>query len=758
TLTIDSLTALDGSTILNVDGATSTLNITNAGAFTLNNTLTGAGQVNVDTTNGAFNFDAAVGNAFTGNVTLNNATFSLAGDNADTLQNAGLTLATGSVTTVGIPGTSSIATLQDLVLDGGTLNFTGGVPLSSAESIISTVNLTANSGTVNVDNGGSWNNDSPSVSLLDQNLGITETLITADTASAVDGLTLRINGQVVTPAGIASAINQNSVHVANGTYNYALSNTNGSADGLYLNYGLSAIELLTDHADALIIATNVNPGSNRELTALLTGGVDGGIVFDATNGALTVTNSNNSYGGTTTVTGGNVLLGSDNAFGQTSLLTVNSGASFNTNDFSQTVGALTNAGTVTIDPAVLTTGLLTNTGVIDIAGGTLNLEDGGTSTAVGGLTGAGTLNVNGGTLVLSAANSGLSADTLITLPATVTLTAADALGSSDVNVLGTLNLNAADTLGNTLSGDGTINTNAAVTLEGTNDFTGQHNINTGGVLTITDVNNLGTSAASVDLTVAGAQLIIDGVVDTLANTLSGDAASTVQLTNNANTTLTGSNTLFTGLFDLVGNSTLSVSQNANLGDGSVRIANGSTLNFNAFEGGALTSLGNVIEGAGSWVLNNSDIDLRNNSNASGFTGLLDINTASTLTIDSLTALDGSTILNVDGATSTLNITNAGAFTLNNTLTGAGQVNVDTTNGAFNFDAAVGNAFTGNVTLNNATFSLAGDNADTLQNAGLTLATGSVTTVGIPGTPSTATLQDLVLDGGTLNFTGGVPLS
>ncbi|WP_037387218.1 hypothetical protein, partial [Serratia sp. DD3] len=168
------------------------------------------------------------------------------------------------------------------------------------------------------------------------------------------------------------------------------------------------------------------------------------------------------------------------------------------------------------------------------------------------------LNVNGGTLTLSVANSGLTTatNTLIAALAIVNLTAADALGSSAVNVLGSLNLNAADTLANILSGDGTINTNAAVTLEGTNDFTGLHNINAGGVLTITDVNNLGTSDASVDLTAAGAELILDGVSGTLANTLSGDAASTVQLTNTANTTLTGSNTGFDGLFDLVGNSTL----------------------------------------------------------------------------------------------------------------------------------------------------------------------------------------------------------
>ncbi|KEY60956.1 autotransporter outer membrane beta-barrel domain-containing protein [Serratia sp. DD3] len=699
-------------------------------------------------------------------MTLNDTTFSLAGTNTATLENAGLTLATGSVTTVGT-GTASTETVRDLVMDGGTLTFTGGAPLSIAQSTIDTNNLTtgANGGIIDVITGGSWSNDlpvvDPNLSILDQNLGTTAmTLITASNASGAAQLTLNIDGQAVTPAGIVSEINQNSVHVADATYNYSLSNTSGSANGLYLNYGLSAINLLLDDADALIIATGANPGSSRELTALLTG--NGGIVFDATlgSGALTVTNSNNLYQGSTTVQGGTVQLGSNNGFGETLLLRVASTGTFNGNSFNQTVKALDNQGTVNVGTGILTnSGLLTNTGVIDITGGTLNLNGGGTSTAVGGLTGAGALNVNGGTLTLSAANSGLTTatDTLIAALATVNLTAANALGSSAVNVLGSLNLNAADTLANILSGDGTINTNAAVTLEGTNNFTGQHNINAGGVLTITDVNNLGTSDASVDLTAAGAELILDGVSGTLANTLSGDAASTVQLTNTANTTLTGSNTGFDGLFDLVGNSTLSVSQNANLGDGRVSIADGSTLNFNAFEGGTLTSLGNVIDGAGSWVLNNSNIDLRDNSNASGFSGLLNINTNSALTINSATGLNADTVLNVNGATSTLNITNVGDFTLNNTLTGAGQVNVSTGGNAFNFDIGVGNAFAGNVTLNDTTFSLAGTNTATLENAGLTLATGSVTTVGT-GTASTETVRDLVMDGGTLKFTGGAPLS
>ncbi|WP_337265120.1 MULTISPECIES: hypothetical protein, partial [unclassified Serratia (in: enterobacteria)] len=84
-------------------------------------------------------------------------------------------------------------------------------------------------------------------------------------------------------------------------------------------------------------------------------------------------------------------------------------------------------------------------------------------------------------------------------------------------------------------------------------------------------NNLGTSAANVNLTDATAQLLLNGLSGPLANTLSGVAGSTVQLNNAAATTLTGTNSGFAGLFDLVGNSALTVSQDANLGTGSVSL-------------------------------------------------------------------------------------------------------------------------------------------------------------------------------------------
>uniref|UniRef100_UPI0030765BBE hypothetical protein n=1 Tax=Serratia sp. MMO-151 TaxID=3081676 RepID=UPI0030765BBE len=75
-----------------------------------------------------------------------------------------------------------------------------------------------------------------------------------------------------------------------------------------------------DGPDALVIATEASADANKNLTAQLTG--VGGIVFDASNGALTVTNGQNSYTGSTTVTGGDVRLGSNTALGATSQLTV----------------------------------------------------------------------------------------------------------------------------------------------------------------------------------------------------------------------------------------------------------------------------------------------------------------------------------------------------------------------------------------------------------------------------------------------------
>ncbi|WP_186375669.1 hypothetical protein, partial [Yersinia massiliensis] len=161
---------------------------------------------------------------------------------------------------------------------------------------------------------------------------------------------------------------------------------------------------------------------------------------------------------------------------------------------------------------------------------------------------------------------GLSGQTLIASGASATLNGAGTLGSSAINVLGDLNLNGANAaFANVLSGTGDINTNAAVTLTGTNSFSGAHHIGATGTLTVTQAGNLGTSAATVNLDTATSHLVLNGLSGAIANALSGVANSTVDITNGANVSLTGTNSGFSGQYALAGNSKLTVASTINLG-------------------------------------------------------------------------------------------------------------------------------------------------------------------------------------------------
>ncbi|KFK92221.1 ESPR-type extended signal peptide-containing protein, partial [Serratia sp. Ag1] len=340
----------------------------------LNNALTGTGLLNINNGNNAFNFGAGVGSAFTGTVDLNNVAFSLSGNNTNTLTNATLKTSAGSTTTVGATNQN----VGNVVMNGGTSEFVNG-------SLITTNLLSVtDASTVKVDATGITSGN-----LLDQDNGVNTDLVkSSNTLSAADlaQLTLLDSAGNSLGNGTVSDYMQGGNVVSRNTYNYSLNS----------NLGLSVATQLTqaDIQSGQTLTLSSAGATDSTLTARLTG--TGNLAIGADNTLMTLSNSQNDYTGTTTIQGGTVLLGSNTAFGATSLLTVNSGATFNTNNFSQSVGALTNLGTVRLDPGVLTSGLLTNSGVIDLAGGTLNLSAGGTSTAVGGLTGAGTLNVNGG--------------------------------------------------------------------------------------------------------------------------------------------------------------------------------------------------------------------------------------------------------------------------------------------------------------------------------------------------------------------------
>uniref|UniRef100_UPI0018CD3342 hypothetical protein n=1 Tax=Serratia oryzae TaxID=2034155 RepID=UPI0018CD3342 len=98
-------------------------------------------------------------------------------------------------------------------------------------------------------------------------------------------LTLQINGTAV-GQDTTFQIDQGGVHVANGVYDYGLSNTGDNSAGLYMNYALTALQLIEDGPNALVIATDGVAGSNTNLSVNVFG--SGGVVLDGTQAALTI--------------------------------------------------------------------------------------------------------------------------------------------------------------------------------------------------------------------------------------------------------------------------------------------------------------------------------------------------------------------------------------------------------------------------------------------------------------------------------------
>ncbi len=717
-----------GSAKIGLDG---TLNLDNIALF--NHVLTGNGTLNVakNLATTAFDFGSTVGGAFSGIVNLTKTTFALSADNAAALASATLKLSDDSVTTVG----TTDRTLHGLDLSGGTLIFDGAVPQSQTSGVVTVTDLALNSGTVNITGSGSWDNTDPlatNVSILEQDrAGSTLELINATNVTGdVDALDLLVNGTAITSGtqGVQSAIQQGGSTVANAIHNYGLASSNSNGDsGLYVNYTLSALELLADGADALLLATESGLTANRVLNAELFG--VGGLVVDAQNGALTLANGSNRYEGTTTVNLGELILGADGAFGQTSLLDIANGASANINGYRQTVGAVTNTGTVTLGNGgeLTSTDTLINTGMINVTDGILNLENGGASSISGGLTGNGILNIKGGDFTISIDNNGLAGQTNISDGASVTLgnggtiIGTGNLGSSVIDVLGDLNLVADNSLANVISGDGTINTTATVTLSGNSSFSGAHQIGTNGELTVGQASNLGASSATVNLGTLTSHLILNGVSESIANVLSGVAGSTVDIIGGADTALTANNSGFLGQYALAGNSKLTVASTNNLGaSSSVTLAGaGDTLSLSGFNG----TFGNSVTGS----------------------GVLQVTDDAEVTLTSSNGV--SNAVTIDIADATLNLDDIALF--NHVLTGNGLLNVakNDASTAFDFGATVGGAFTGTVNLNNSTFDLSGNNTTVLAQATLKLSSGNLTSVG----NGVQNIGTLAMNGGTLLF-------
>lgn len=422
----------------------------------------GNGLVTTSTAGQAFDFNnksaAFAGDNFTGTLRLTNGTFDIAGDNTRALQKSRLDIGDKSVATVraGV-GTQSF---DRLAMSGGTLAFNDNITGSSKADghlSVNSLELDNAKGTVQVKADGFDNLPTPSadnkVPLLEQDEGDSVVqLVNAGKASDyTGGLNLQLtdkDGNVI-PSNTKTEqdLRQDGKVVAKGTYDYGLqtsANAGGKADGLYVAYQLTEVDLQGKGSDALVLAAQSGKsGSAANLGAKITG--QGDLAIDTASEYVTLSNNSNDYTGSTFVRHGKLRAEADNVLGNTQLLDLASGTAV---ELTSTAGAGTEQ----------TAGKLTSAvnSLVALGNGKLTVKNGGEVNGSLSGTQAGQLVVNNDTLTVTGANSGMHSAVTIDQPAQVTIRNIAGLGDSLVAVAGTLRTEGAQgLLRNQLTGSGT---------------------------------------------------------------------------------------------------------------------------------------------------------------------------------------------------------------------------------------------------------------------------------------------------------------
>lgn len=397
-----------------------------AGDYTLTNALKGDGllRVQLSSSDNMFGFTHATGTEFAGVAQLKDSTFTLGSDNTAALTHA--MLQSDSENTISVKaGEQSIA---GLAMNGGTLVFDTDIPAATlAEGYISVDTLVAGAGEytwkdrhyqvngtgdVLIDVPNPWNdpmanNPLTTLNLLEQDdshVGVQ--LVKAQTIIGSGGsLTLRdLQGDEVA-ADKTLHIAQNGTVVADGEYGFRL--TTAPGDGLYVNYGLKALNIyggqtltLAEHGGAY--------GSTADMSAKIGG--EGDLAINTVR-QVSLSNGQNDYQGATFVQMGTLRTDADGVLGNTRELNISNAAIVDLNGSSQTVGTFT--------------GQMGST--VLFKDGSLTVNNGGMSQ--GELAGGGNLNVTGGTLAIEGVNARYNALTSISPNAEVSLDNAQGLGS-----------------------------------------------------------------------------------------------------------------------------------------------------------------------------------------------------------------------------------------------------------------------------------------------------------------------------------------
>ncbi|VFS62139.1 Outer membrane protein IcsA autotransporter precursor [Leminorella grimontii] len=740
--------------LITIDGASS-LVLNPASTYALNHALSGNGLIDVQSGT-SFDFGANTGSQFAGRVNMNSDSFALSGFNTTALTKAILSVMGDNVTTVG----SGVQTIGGLAFSGGTVDFGVSLPNASvASNRIAATSLDASgTGRVMIDHGGFDNGVAPVVNqtkgLLDQQ---TETLVQLASSTSVtgEGGNLQLvdeNGNAITNAS-STALSQNGTHAADAYYDYRLTtkDNSGTANGLYVGYGLTRIDLLATGSSELVI--NTANSNEKVLSAKVTGSGDLGIAAGNGANALTLSNLDNSYTGETDVQSGTLIVGTNNALGQTANLKLATATTVNLNGKTQTIGALNGAAGSTLS----------------LNGGSLTLTNGGTSS--GSLTGSGNLTVAGGSLTVTNANTGLSATTTVNAGAEVLLNDVLSLGSGNIVANGDLTLHGADgTFANAVSGSGTLSSRngSDVRLSGNNGgFTGVVDIDMASTLTVSETQHLGGAIGVLNSN----RFIVDNTAAMALNALVSGTGDLIK--QNAGTLTLGGTNVYSGKTDIQAG-TVAISADANLGDGSatnLTVLNGGNLQITADLTSArdvtLEKSGSVIVDSGVTATMSGWDDTGNAANAitkAGdgtliWTGNNGANTADVnvtggvlqvASLSNLASANGTVNLNENGSLSVLQ-TAAADLDFTRALSGSGVLKVDLGDSVHDFTfntSASGGDFTGTVTMDDGRFVLDAS-AQTMLARGTLALNGDGTRLGSVKLDGSHTIGGLTLNGGRI---------
>lgn len=369
-----------------------------AGDYTLTNALKGDGlmRVQLSSSDKMFGFTHATGTEFAGVAQLKDSTFTLERDNTAALTHAMLQSDSENTTSVKV-GEQSIG---GLAMNGGTLTFDTDIPAATlAEGYISVDTLVVGAGDytwksrnyqvngtgdVLIDVPKPWNdpmanNPLTTLNLLehdDSHVGVQ--LVKAQTVIGSGGsLTLRdLQGDEV-EADKTLHIAQNGTVVAEGDYGFRL--TTAPGDGLYVNYGLKALNIhggqkltLAEHGGAY--------GATADMSAKIGG--EGDLAINTVR-QVSLSNGQNDYQGATYVQMGTLRTDADGALGNTRELNISNAAIVDLNGSTQTVETFTGQmgstvlfkeGSLTVNKGGISQGELTGGGNLNVTGGTLAIE------------------------------------------------------------------------------------------------------------------------------------------------------------------------------------------------------------------------------------------------------------------------------------------------------------------------------------------------------------------------------------------------